>query len=189
MTSRWQLYYFSVCLQSATTALLTKISTKLETLTKLSTQCSQKRYREASSSLSIYTWGRQPKDTNQTHTRSPNPSRKPSRTRNKLYKLQTYQIWTPSKFDSASHTHTISPSYAIWNLHQPRALNSSLSILQDIWPSRTSPYPQVDSRSITSNTLPRHQVTYTWIKQRNHIPRASYLQLDSLLANNNITYA
>ncbi len=96
--NRWQLYYFFLCLQSATKALLMKISAKLETLTILTTQCSLKRYREASPSLSIYTWGKQPKTTNQTQTRSPNPPRKPFRTRNQLYKLQLYQIWTPSKF-------------------------------------------------------------------------------------------
>ncbi len=47
--SWWQLYCFSLCLQSATIALLTKISTKLKTLAKLATQslskAIQKRYR------------------------------------------------------------------------------------------------------------------------------------------------
>mgnify|MGYP003703427565 CR=1 FL=1 len=69
--NRLRLYYFSLCLQSATTSILMKISTKIETLTILSTQLSLKRYREATPSLSIYIRGRQPKAMNQTCTVSP----------------------------------------------------------------------------------------------------------------------
>ncbi len=73
---------------------------------------------------SIYTWGRQPKAINQIFTISPNPLGNLPVQETNLNKLQSYQIWTPS--------------YAIWDLHQPHALIFSLSIPHDIVIVRTS---------------------------------------------------